>query len=416
MKTRYLPDEKFSLWLFFSIISVYALVYMTKNCFSAAMVMLVEDGILTKSQTGTISAVFYLLYAPFQIIGGIAADKYSPFKLIAIGLVGAAIVNVLIVLNPNYYFMLAAWAINGLVQFGIWPSIFKIASGILAPQHRQKAMFYSSMSGSMGLVISYILAGIVPDWKSNFTVAAVTLFICSVYWIISGKMISDKMIENNSFPNGYEVTEKIKDNAEIKLLPLLFRSGMMLILPVVILQSVLSLGVQALMPSLIAENYESVSASLASIMTVIPLIVSIIGKVLMDYIYKKMHHTECSVMTVCFLILIPILAPLLMIGKINVGFVVLLISICLLISNGITLLIVTYFSSRFIKFGKSGTLSGIINCMMSLGIVIANLVSTRMADTFGWNSVIVSWIAFAAVSGIFGIISYFPWKKFIKSL
>lgn len=94
MKNKYMENEHLSLMLFMVVAVIYCLIYMTKNCFSAAMVLLVSDGVLTKTQTGNISAMFYLIYAPFQIVGGLAADRFSPYKLIAIGLLGAAISNI----------------------------------------------------------------------------------------------------------------------------------------------------------------------------------------------------------------------------------------------------------------------------------------------------------------------------------
>ena len=54
------------------------------NCYNGAMAGIVEAGILTKSQTGLINSMFYLVYAPLQIVGGRAADKYSPEQLIKV--------------------------------------------------------------------------------------------------------------------------------------------------------------------------------------------------------------------------------------------------------------------------------------------------------------------------------------------
>ena len=87
---------------------LYAVVMMTKNSFNAALTVIVAEGILTKSQTGTFSTVFYLVYAPLQIVGGLAADRHSPERLIKIGLFGAALANIVIVINQNYYVMLVA--------------------------------------------------------------------------------------------------------------------------------------------------------------------------------------------------------------------------------------------------------------------------------------------------------------------
>ena len=93
---KYLESKKLSIILLLSIFLLYAVVYMTKNVFSSAMASIVEEGFMTKSQTGLINAVFWFVYAPFQIVGGFAADKYSPYKLILIGLIGGLISNIII--------------------------------------------------------------------------------------------------------------------------------------------------------------------------------------------------------------------------------------------------------------------------------------------------------------------------------
>ena len=142
MVNKYIEDKKTSLKFFFVIWVMYTLVYMTKNCYSAAMATIVDAGVLTKSQTGTISAVFWLVYGIFQVVGGAAADKYKPENLIAIGLLGGGICNLVIYFNHHYTVMLITWALNAIVQFGLWPAVFKILSTQLAHTQRTKAIFY----------------------------------------------------------------------------------------------------------------------------------------------------------------------------------------------------------------------------------------------------------------------------------
>ena len=91
---------------------LYAVVSMTKNCYNGALASIVSEGILTKSQTGFITAMFYVVYTPLQIIGGMSTDRFSPERMIKIGLVGAAVANIIIFFNQNYYVMLAAWVFN----------------------------------------------------------------------------------------------------------------------------------------------------------------------------------------------------------------------------------------------------------------------------------------------------------------
>ncbi len=413
MKNRYLKNEKLSVALFFSVAIIYAIIYMTKNCYSAAMVRLVEEGALTKSQTGTISAVFYLVYAPFQIIGGFAADKYSPYKLVLIGFIGAAISNALIVLSDNYYFMLIVWAFNGIIQFGVWPGVFKIVSSSLVPVHRYNAIFYINFAPTVGLIMSYVLAGVVSSWQMNFIVSAIALFIASAYWIIAGKHFDKKMVNAEV---EIEAKEDKKEVSEVNIFKLLLTSGLVFALPVVILQSVFANGIQAVAPSMFKESYDSISLSAASFLTIILVVCGVLGKLFTKVIYRKKIYNEFMTMLICLAIIVPLFAGMMFVGKINVWIMLILVSLVVLISTTSITVSFIFMCTRFLKMGKAATVSGILNAMAALGIVVANYVSPRVADMFNnnWVPVIMVWIGFAAVSAVISFIGFFPWRKFIK--
>ena len=91
MKTRYLANFKISVLLFCTLIASYSFICMTKNCFSAAMVFIVDEGYMTKFETGAISAVFYTVYAALQIVGGMVTDKWHPERFIIIGFLGGSV-------------------------------------------------------------------------------------------------------------------------------------------------------------------------------------------------------------------------------------------------------------------------------------------------------------------------------------
>ena len=418
MKNKYMENERYSLVLFLLVAIVYAIIYMTKNCYSAAMVHLVNEGVLTKSQTGTINSVFYLVYAPFQIVGGIAADRYSPYKLIAIGILGAAVSNLLILFVQSYYLILLIWAFNGAIQFGVWPGVFKIVSQSLAPSHRHNAIFYISFSSTMGLIMSYLLAGVVSGWRGNFVVSSVSLFVSFAVWVVLGKILDKKMVSEDPVHHGIAHLPEIKkyDSKPCEsFLPVLFKSGLFILLPVVVLKSVFSLGVQAITPTMIFESYDSISPAVASVLTIIPVLAGVAGKFIMQAVYSKKIYNEAMTIGAVMAAMIPFVALIALVGKINVWFIVALLSMVVLMATGVSLVNTPYISMRFIKIGRNGTVSGIINAMASLGIVVANFVSPRIADSFGWTAVIIAWIGFAVVSVALSLIAYIPWKKFIKN-
>ncbi len=420
MKNKYMENEHLSVLLFFSIAIMYAIIYMTKNCYSAAMVRLVEEGTLTKSQTGTISALFYLVYGPFQIVGGIAADKYSPYKLIAIGFIGAVLANALIVLNDNYYFMMIVWTLNGVVQFGVWPAIFKLVSTALAPVHRHNGVFYISFASTIGLIMSYLLAGAVSGWRMNFIVSAVALAIVSIYWLVVGKFFDCKMVDEDVHGHGNPHLPEVQKHEKSHgsgFGKLIITSGLVLVLPVLVLQSVFSLGIQSVAPSMFAESYDHVSSSVASLLTIVPIIVGVAGKFVIKGIYRKKIYNECMSMAICLALLLPVFGGMLFVGKISIWLMVILVSMVTLIASAASTLPFTFICVRFSRLGKGATVSGLINSMSAFGIVVANYVSPRVADAFNnnWVPVIMVWMGFALVSSLISLAAFFPWKKFIKN-
>ena len=101
MKHRYLENKRISLYVIILLVISYSSICLSKNGFSTAMVFIVKEGLLTKSETGVISAMFYMVYAPMQIVGGMLADKWHPEKFLILGYIGAGIANLIIFFNQS---------------------------------------------------------------------------------------------------------------------------------------------------------------------------------------------------------------------------------------------------------------------------------------------------------------------------
>ncbi|MBQ4631081.1 MAG: MFS transporter [Clostridia bacterium] len=415
MKDKHMENERLSLLLFLTVFVIYAFTYMTKNCYAAAMALLVEENVLTKTQTGTIGAAFYLIYAPFQIIGGMAADKYSPYKLIAIGLLGGAIANIVISFTNNYYVMIVTWSLNAAAQFGIWPSVFKIVSTKLSPVHRHNGIFYIMFATSGGLILSYIFAGFAKTWRSNFEISAITLVVCFVIWVVTGRYFDKRMVDDEEHSHGvahlpeHTMPQKNKEGGFGKLM---MTSGLFILLPAIIIRTVFEQGIQTVIPTMITESYDSVSASFASVLNLVPIFFGIFGKTAMNFIYRRKAYNQSMALAVMFVLLVPLLGSMLLIGKINMWIILAIVSIVILIAAAGSY-IATYMAVPFTKYGFNGTAAGILNAMASLGIVVGNFALTRIADSFNWSTVWIVLTVMSAAGCVLCLIAFVPWKKFI---
>ena len=405
MKRKYLINKKASLVLFITVFVLYSLVYMTKNCYSAAMASIVAAGIMTKSQTGLIAAMFYLFYAPFQIIGGWAADRLPPERLILLGTLGGAIANTLICFfAENYVAMLIIWSLNAVVQFGIWPSIFKIITTELCEDHREIAVFYISLSGTAGLLMSYIIAVFVGNWKYNFLISAIVLFVLTVIFFFTYYGLEKKMV-SEEIPT--PVINKKRGSSPILLI---LKSGVPIFLVVYIVQGMLNLGMKTIVPVMLMESYEGVNDSLANALNIILVLASPAGTFLAGMPFLR-RLREPTIILILFALATPSVVLMCFIGKIHVALVVVALTLLMALLAAQSIFF-SKISKQFVALDCVGTVSGTFNCMAALGITLSNLCFTRISDSYGWGVTTLCCLALLGVATVLTFIASPIWNRF----
>lgn len=405
----HLENKKKSRIFFLFLCIIYIFVYMTKSCFGAAMVNLVSEGVLTKSETGLIIASFYIVYAPLQIAGGVMADKYSPEKLIKMSLIGAVLVNLIIFVNHNYYVMLIVWTLNAVIQTPIWPSVFKIISSQLVRSDRKQMIFLTSFTSSVGLLLAYVVAAIIPSWEYNFLVSACAL---TVYVIVLH--IFCKKLNSYMKPDRKEQPEK---NVEINKIPsvrLFMISGFFLLLPGVLLRSMVEQGTKTLSPTMLMEMYSNISPSICNILNSLIVASGILGTLIIKLIlFPRIIKSEASGIFIMLVLSIPCAIALRVVGTIPIAAAV--FALCG-ISTTLTAthLLISYFNLHFVAYGKNGSAAGISNAVASLGIVLESYGFVRIAEKYSWNIVTTLWIIMLITAALFTAVAVPLSKSFNK--
>lgn len=403
----HLENKSISRHFFLFIWIMYAVVSMTKNCYNGAMASIVSEGILTKSQTGFITSMFYLVYTPLQIPGGMFSDRFSPERMIKIGLVGAAISNIIIFFNQNYYVMLLAWIFNAAIQFGIWPATFKIISSQLVRSDRKMMSFYISFSSTGGIFLSYLVAAIVPTWQYNFAVSAISLVVLAVimhlYTVhLNPYMKWDKRVEPISNDN--------TSTQSMSAYKLFASSGFFVMVLVVVLTVLVNQSRSSLTPIMLVENYDYVSPAIGNSLNMIMIFAGMIGTLIAGKLAFKIKN-ELKAMLIILCIIIPFISVSVFVGSVPVPAIV--ASLCVVASlEAFCTLMRTNYTMRFTKYGKSGTAAGILNSGMALSFMLSSLVMTRIAEGFGWKTVTSLWPVFIVISIVALLYSIRKCKRF----
>ncbi len=376
----HLESKTVSRHFFVFIWLMYALVYMTKNAYSSSMADIVTEGILTKSQTGLITSVFYLIYTPLQIVGGIYSDKFSPERIIKIGLIGSAISNAIIFFNQNYYVMLFSWAFNAIVQFGIWPATFKIVSSQLVRSDRKPMAFYISLSATGGLVFSYLIAAFVPKWQYNFAISAAVLFVLAICLHIYEKHLNpymkwDKPVEQNTNDN---------QNHTLTLGQILSKGGFYYVLAATVLATIVVQSRSSLTPIMLVESYNNISPSLGNLLNILLIISGIIGTLVAGKLVARINNF-IRIWKYSLFITLPFIALIIFVGRISTYSVV--FSLCAVAAlDSFGGLMRTNYTMTFSKYGKSGTAAGILNAGMASAYVIVSYGIARLVELTSWST------------------------------
>ena len=410
MNRVHLENKKISKQFYLIIWIEYALIYMTKNCFSAAMASIVYEGVLSKTQTGLINAIFFVFYGPLQIVGGIFADRYDPEKLIKIGLVSSGIINLLLFFFHSYAAMLVLWGLNGIAQFAVWPAIVKIITSQLAPGDRKSGAFYIAYASIGGLLLSYLTAALITRWEYNFLVSGIILLVMAILWIAECRSVDRYMIADNQ-----DTISRNKETVPKGSVGKLFlRSGFIFSVIYFFFRTVVDQSVKSFSPTMLTELYPGITPSIGNLLNLLIIGATMLGAILIRKLYPKYIKSELTGVLLMSLISLPACGILILAGKSQLAVTVVCLCAVSCFLNCSTVLL-NCGNTHFSKYGKSATAAGILNAVASVAFIFVNYVMSLIADLSGWKTVLQTLFGLLIVGTLIVCIAVPAWKRFISN-
>lgn len=410
-------EKKASLILFLACWIVYAVVSMTKSAYSTAIASILQEGLFTKSEAGLISAGFYLFYGGAQLLFLKAIDKITPTTLISLTLVGTAVSMIGMAFSNSFVMLLLFWCFCGLVQFAVWPAVLRLIAEFLHKEHEGAARIYIAFSYCTGTLLNYLIAALLlkfARWTSIFWTFTVIVLICFIVWVLVSRKTIPILTTYRATLSDTTPVPREQEASSRSTFKLLLSSGLIFLLVPAVLRCALDTGLKSWVPTMIVENYKSVSISFASVLTTVLICVNLTGAFIATFFYPKRIKSAVVTFSLCFAVSIPFMVLLLWIGDIPVALVVLFLTIITTMMYAGHQLINVIIPSRFSKLGKTGSISAVLNAFASFGAVIANFLFGFLAENYGWSTTTASWIVIAVIAVIFSLLAVPRWKRFAK--
>jgi len=165
----------------------YGSFYFCRTNISAAIPGIEAEFGFTKAQIGLILGGLKLAYGLGQLVNGQLAEKISARKLLAVGMLVSAGLNVAFGMGAALYFLIFIWACNGYFQALGWTPCMRVAANWFPVEKRGRAVGIIGTGYQATAAFTFVLAGFSAQWfgwRGALYVPAILFALCCVHMLI----------------------------------------------------------------------------------------------------------------------------------------------------------------------------------------------------------------------------------------
>ncbi|MSU49870.1 MAG: MFS transporter [Opitutus sp.] len=181
--THFSAGQRQTLWVLWL---TYGSFYFCRNNLGVALPGLQAEFGYTKTQLGTVLMSLKLAYGVGQFVNGQLAEYFSPRKLLAIGLLASAALNVVFGWVTALYFLTFVWACNGYVQALGWPPTMRAAANWFPAAQRGRAIGIIGTGYQLCGALTFVVSGWAAQhfgWRGALYVPAALVAASAVHML-----------------------------------------------------------------------------------------------------------------------------------------------------------------------------------------------------------------------------------------
>lgn len=274
----------------------------------------------------------------------------------------------------------------------------------------KKTIAYLSVTPSIGTCLGFALAAVVKKWQNNFIISASFLFVIALAFYV----ICAKSFESNK-NNTYKKIEKelLTMHKGMNYKSLLFSSGLVLMLIVSTLRETIGSGDNYYTPLLLMETSKKITPAIGNGINIIIIALGIVLTLVMEKLYTKFIKNEYIMLLHVFVLTAICSIAIVYYNKVHIVVLACSLAIVYALMN-FGYLVINRWTLRFKKYGKEGTVAGIVNGSCSLGIMFANYITPLIVETHSWTILGFFWGISAVLCVFIVVIAKTMGTRFFK--
>ncbi len=352
--------------------ATYGLLYLGRVNVSVVLPMLAQDLGLGLAEVGALGTVFFWFYGLFQFVSGEVGSHVSPFRIVSLGLLATALINVLFSFQSSLVMMLILWGMNGIAQSGGWSPMVRILAERLHPREIKRASTLMPFGYVIGTALTWTLVGALVaggDWRIAFWLPGLLLLLVLAAWRKAG--IDAPKTKSSGVRLALIISEArgIVFLLFVAALAGFVRNGSLIWLPTYILDT-----------GLIADGMVGTVAALMQIIAIPGLLVA----------HFRVASSNQVFMTAILMFAAAGLAFLLVAGAAG-PLSMLVVGFALMMLNGAFNLVITSIPLLMAPPGRASSTAGTVNMMATFFGGSAGFAIGRLLEISDWSAVFVLW-------------------------
>ncbi|MDG1893397.1 MAG: MFS transporter [Fuerstiella sp.] len=410
----------------------YGAFYFCRQNISAAVPGLMESveqgGLgLSPKQIGTILAATKIAYAVGQLINGQFSEQVAPRKLLAIGMFGTALLNVLFGFGTALYFLIFIWACNGYSQSLGWTPCVRILANWIPVSRRGKVIGFIGTGYQVTAAVTVVVSGLAVSylgWRGALWVPAGIMVASGIVML----MLLEERPANDESENNDRLAPKaaIEDSEDLDSVarsteptsavraptndprnsvfenfwltinnPSLWILGISLGLLNACRYGFLDWGLKYL------YDVQQTGVAKAALKSAVLPLGAIAGSYLAGWATDRFFGSRRAPVTCILLVTLALLTLMYdTVARTSVPATILLLFVIGFCIYGPQVLLVGTAPADLARKGTSAAAAGFVNCMGYVGAAAGDYVTGSALEAYGWEQAIFMWAGWALAAAV----------------
>jgi len=375
----------------------YFAVYNARNILSAVTPQMIDGG-YSESYIGSVASLYFVFYAFGQLINGAIGDRIKAKWMIAVGLFGAGICNLVfsqVAATPTA--AMSAYAMTGFFLSMIYGPMTKVVSENTEPIHATRCSLGYTFASFIGTPSAGFLASLLA-WQSVFAVSSGLLVIMAVVAFAFFSLFERRGIVRYG---QYQAEKKGTGNVKV-----LLRHGIVKFSLIAIITGIVRTSVVFWMPTYIKDCLGFPTQTATMIFSIATFVISFTTFIAI-FVYERLGYDMHKTVLVMFSASVIFLTLTYFVKIPELNIVLLVLGI--MASNGAGTMLYSRYCPSLRDTGMVSSATGFLDFLSYMAAAAANMIFANAVTDIGWSNLMLTWILIVAL----GVIVALPYQRFV---